>query len=109
MKVRSPLGASPFAAMRAMGIFFLLFLCVLFGGGLWFLYTHMYQTIGSVEHIIELQATGGVEVIQFNRFDKVQAEWERKHMTTSTIARDPFFVAPVAPAPTTTVEISAQE
>src|SRR3989338_3463175 len=79
-----------FRMIRATSFFLIGLLVVVFLAVSWFLYTHIYQTVGTVQAIIEYQAQSGVEVIQFDLYEKVKAEWDWKQTSTSTLSRDPF-------------------
>ena len=70
----------------------------------WFVYTHVQNTISQVESIIVLQSELQIEPIDFARLESVEESWQRKHNPEPpAITRDPFrpttTTAPVDVAP----------
>lgn len=56
-----------------------------------FIYQHIFLAIEQIQSIIIFQNQTSYEVIDFNRFERVQANWEKKHsLDMPEIARDPF-------------------
>ncbi|MEK7623721.1 MAG: hypothetical protein AAB408_03585 [Patescibacteria group bacterium] len=61
-------------------------------GVLLFIYARVYQTIEKVDTITALQSSLPPPTIEFDRLERVNTAWEKKHADVSlTITRDPFL------------------
>lgn len=90
-------------SLRIIMMLFTGLLLIAVGYTIFFIYTNVYNTIGEVRSLILNAQNFGVEVIDFQRFEKVSHLWEQKQMTTTTSpVRDPFYAPPAPPPPAVT-------
>ena len=89
--------------LRILSLFMLMILLALASATAFFTYYRVTIAISQVQSIIILRSELGVDPINFELLEKVQAAWETKHATTTlSIARDPFQAAP-APSTSSTI------
>lgn len=82
--------------LRVTMVVFISLLLLAIGSTVFFVYTHVYSTIGDVRSLIIQSDNFGFEIIDFRRLETVQGQWDIKHSASTThFARDPF--TPVAP------------
>ena len=63
------------------------------GRTLWFVYSHIYQTIDKAQVLSILQNDPQIKPINFNLYEKTQANWAKKTAPASTsVRRDPFIL-----------------
>jgi len=56
-----------------------------------FVHQRIYIAIGQIQTISALQGNLGTESIDFNKLDRVESDWQKKHDTgTLQVTRDPF-------------------
>lgn len=71
------------------------------GRTLWFVYSHIYQTIDKAQVLSILQNDPQIKPINFTLYETTQAAWKKKSVTISTSSlRDPFVFGNV---PTSTL------
>lgn len=99
--------STQFLIIRIAGMIVVACVITLFAGTMFFLHQEVYQTIGEVKTIVLLKSYDYAEIIDFDRFEKVTAEWERKHEKRDLSGiRDPFTA--IEPAPTTKATSTAE-
>lgn len=75
---------------------------------LYFLYQSVFTVINQVDAVLILQSNIRVEVIDFERFEKVDRAWKQKTASPDIlIARDPF--SPVAVSSSTTKPVAPDQ
>ncbi len=88
--IRTP-DAAQFIIIRIFGMIIVACMALFFAATGYFLYQEVYQTIGDVRTIILLKSHDYAEIIDFDRFEKITAEWNIKHEKRGfTNLRDPF-------------------
>ncbi len=77
---------------RMVNILSIFLIIMIFGLTTWFVYTHIYQTIGKVQTLLLVQADPHFETINFKLYDDTRALWDQKHTTIPLdIFHDPFY------------------
>ncbi len=75
-------------------IIFLLILAVMFT--VYFVYSSIINSIGQIQSIISYRSEVNIELIDFNRLDKIEKYWtEKTDSKLSEIKRDPFVDVPI--------------
>jgi len=88
-----------------MSLLFLGAACFLLASMVWFMYTHVEQSLSQADSILFLKTQLSVESIDFERYDMISHRWEEKYTTsTPNVSRNPFFDPIVEELPTTTLE-----
>lgn len=63
-------------------------------GGIFFIYTNIYVTLGGVKTTLYLNSNLSIEVIDFNRYDKVKSAWQEKNDLIKPLPnKDPFSLS----------------
>lgn len=81
--------------LRVVSIIMIGLMAAVVGSTIFFLYESVYTVIGQIQSITALQGSVAFEAINFERLEKVQAAWDKKHEQRDlTILRDPFSATP---------------
>jgi len=88
-------GGVEYKSFRHLRIITILAFCLasgVIGRTLWFVYSHIYQTIDKAQVLSILQNDPQIKPINFNLYEKTQTDWAKKTASTPTpVLRDPFI------------------
>ncbi|MDP2692633.1 MAG: hypothetical protein Q8O88_03255 [bacterium] len=75
-------------------IIFLLILALMFT--VIFVYTSIMNSLGQIQSIVSYQSEARVQLIEFNKLDKIESYWkDRTELKLTEIERNPFIEAPI--------------
>lgn len=88
-----------YSKLKTFSLVIFVVLLVAMISGVFYIFKNVYYAIEQIESIVVLKSELGLEVINFELFEKVKGEWEKKQAETILPSRDPFN----ANIPTSTV------
>lgn len=78
--------------LRVLSLFVIIILLAAFSATAIFVYKTVMDTIGQVQSITLYQAELRIELIDFNRLDKIETKWKEKYeIEPIDITRNPFI------------------
>lgn len=80
-----------FSKLRIISIFIIGFITIVFCLGIYFVYYNIFGAIEQVQSLIIMKPNLSMEVIDFEKIEKVKNNWDIKHNSEITpLLRDPF-------------------
>jgi len=92
-KKLKPRGNKQISALRMVSLLLIFILLTMFSATLTFVYQSVISTIGQIQSIVIYQSASVIDLIDFQRLNKVEKEWHNKlNIQLAPLVRDPFAV-----------------